>query len=88
MPEMGDMSAYYAVKENLKDLLKEHKNAKFVVTGHSLGGALAILVTHEEEVMQSLFGVYTFGHQGSAGEVHGSSFGFSNTKVLQGGLLQ
>ncbi|KAK0595758.1 hypothetical protein LWI29_009727 [Acer saccharum] len=67
MPEMGEMSAYYTVKEKLKDLLKEHKNAKFVVTGHSLGGALAILfptilVVHEEkEVMQSLLGVYTFG---------------------------
>ncbi|KAK4837377.1 hypothetical protein QYF36_005003 [Acer negundo] len=62
MPEMRDMSAYYAVKEKLKDLLKEHKNAKFVATGHSLGRALSIQVAHEEkEVMQSLLGVYTFG---------------------------
>ncbi|KAL5757257.1 hypothetical protein ACOSP7_019868 [Xanthoceras sorbifolium] len=67
LPELGEMSAYHVVKEKLKDLLKEHKNAKFVVTGHSLGGALAILlptilvVHEEEEVMQRLLGVYTFG---------------------------
>ncbi|KAM1461974.1 hypothetical protein ACFX1Q_046154 [Malus domestica] len=66
-PDMVKKSAYYAVKRKLNSLLKEHKNAKFVVTGHSLGGALAILfpsvlVLHEEiEVMQRLLGVYTFG---------------------------
>lgn len=67
MPEMVEMTAYYAVRSKLKSLLKEHKNAKFMVTGHSLGGALAILfptvlVLHEEEeVMQRLLGVHTFG---------------------------
>ena len=64
---MVEMTAYYAVKSKLKSLFKEHKNAKFVVTGHSLGGALAILfpmvlVLHEEEeIIQRLLGVYTFG---------------------------
>ncbi|KAK2969987.1 hypothetical protein RJ640_008327 [Escallonia rubra] len=67
MPEMAEMTAYFAVKTKLKSLLKEHKNAKFMVTGHSLGGALAILfptvlVLHEEEeMMQRLLGVHTFG---------------------------
>lgn len=67
IPEMVEMTAYYAVRSKLKDLLKEHKNAQFVVTGHSLGGALAILfptvlVLHEEmELMQHLLAVYTFG---------------------------
>ncbi|GMN36737.1 hypothetical protein TIFTF001_006262 [Ficus carica] len=66
-PAMMEMTAYYALRRKLKSLLKEHKNAKFVVTGHSLGGALAILfptvlVLHEEmELMQRLLGVYTYG---------------------------
>ncbi|KAF5466260.1 hypothetical protein F2P56_016203 [Juglans regia] len=66
-PDTVEMTAYYSVKSKLLSLLKEHKNAKFVVTGHSLGGALAILfptvlVLHEEkEIMQRLLCVYTFG---------------------------
>lgn len=67
IPTMGKLTAYYAVRSKLKDLLQQHKNAKFVVTGHSLGGALAILfptvlVLHEEEeMMQRLLAVYTYG---------------------------
>ncbi|TMW92437.1 hypothetical protein EJD97_013030 [Solanum chilense] len=60
-------TAYYTVRSKLKSLLKEHENARFVVTGHSLGGALAILfptmlVVHEEmDVMKRLSRVYTYG---------------------------
>ncbi|XP_039061617.1 triacylglycerol lipase OBL1 [Hibiscus syriacus] len=66
-PEMAEKTAYYMVREKLKTLFEEHKNAKYIVTGHSLGGALAILFTtvlmlHEEtELLQKLLGVYTFG---------------------------
>ncbi|XP_016673154.1 triacylglycerol lipase OBL1-like [Gossypium hirsutum] len=62
-----DMTAYHMVREKLRSLLEEHKNAKFIVTGHSLGGALAILfpivlVIHEEKkLMERLLAVYTFG---------------------------
>ncbi|CAH2053720.1 unnamed protein product [Thlaspi arvense] len=67
LPEMGKRSAYYAVHKTLKRLLSEHENAQFVVTGHSLGGALAVLfptllvLKEETEMMKRLLGVYTFG---------------------------
>lgn len=78
-PEMVEMTAYYAVRSKLRSLLKEHKNAKFLVTGHSLGGALAILfptvllLHEEEELMQRLLGIYTFG-QPRAGNIQLGEF--------------
>ncbi|KAL6010466.1 hypothetical protein ACLOJK_000899 [Asimina triloba] len=65
--DMTEVTAYYAVRSRLRILLRQHKNAKFVVTGHSLGGALAILfptvlLLHgEKEMMKRLLRVYTFG---------------------------
>ncbi|CAK8544991.1 unnamed protein product [Lathyrus sativus] len=62
-----EKTAYDVVRSKLRSLLQEHKDAKFIVTGHSLGGALAILfptvlVVHKEmEIMERLLGVYTFG---------------------------
>ncbi|KAJ9159880.1 hypothetical protein P3X46_025335 [Hevea brasiliensis] len=63
----ANKSAYYLVAIKLSNLLKENPNAKFVVTGHSLGGALAIIfptllaIQDEVEMLQRLLGVYTFG---------------------------
>ncbi|KAL6504364.1 hypothetical protein OROGR_026287 [Orobanche gracilis] len=62
--------AYYTIRETLRALFRQEENGnetRFLLTGHSLGGALAILfagllAVHEEELLlDRLEGVYTFG---------------------------
>ncbi|KDP40611.1 hypothetical protein JCGZ_24610 [Jatropha curcas] len=67
MLDLTKNGAFYVVAIKLCNLLKEHRNAKFVVTGHSLGGALAILfptvlvIQEETELLQKMLNIYTFG---------------------------
>ncbi|XP_022152547.1 uncharacterized protein LOC111020243 [Momordica charantia] len=59
--------AYYFLRQQLRDIAKSNDKARFIITGHSLGAALAtlfvtILAFHEElDLLEKLKAVYTFG---------------------------
>jgi hypothetical protein len=59
--------AYYEIRKRLREILQKNENTKFILTGHSLGSALAILFVtvltiHEEAwLLDKLEGVYAFG---------------------------
>ena len=64
---LGKAFAYYKLREVIREQLKEHPEARLVVTGHSLGGALAaifpaLLALHgETDILARIGTVQTYG---------------------------
>lgn len=59
--------AYYTLRQKLREIIEVNENARFVITGHSMGGALAtlfitLLAYHEDSaILHKIQAVYTYG---------------------------
>ncbi|XP_073133047.1 triacylglycerol lipase OBL1-like [Henckelia pumila] len=84
-PPSNQETAYYGLRKLLKQTLLNNAKAKFILTGHSLGGALAVLfpavlaLHNESFLLERLEGVYTFGQP----RVGDQSFGEFMKKNLE-----
>ncbi|XP_050943659.1 triacylglycerol lipase OBL1-like [Cucumis melo] len=71
--------AYYTLRQKLIDIAKTNANARFILTGHSLGAALAvlfvaILALHDESlVLEKIKAIYSYG-QPRVGDRHFAEF--------------
>lgn len=67
LPKAQHDFAYYTLRQKLTEIAKTNDKAKFILTGHSLGGALAtlfvtVLGLHDESaILEKLLAVYTYG---------------------------
>ncbi|GJN36010.1 hypothetical protein PR202_gb24833 [Eleusine coracana subsp. coracana] len=81
--------AYYKLRDVIREQLKKHPKAKVLITGHSLGGALAaifpaLLALHEEsEILGKIAAVNTYGQPRVGDKAFGAFLRAKNVPLLR-----